>query len=94
MQHLVGMICHMYLNDIIIWSQTVEEHLVNIHLVLEALWAASLFCSPKKTSLFCLELDFLGHHLSARGVEVDKKKIAHIFEWPVPCNAGELWSFL
>ncbi|KAG1788590.1 uncharacterized protein HD556DRAFT_1221975, partial [Suillus plorans] len=50
---------------IIIWSQTVAKHAKNVKLVLEALQKASLFCSPKKTSLFCTELDFLGHHISA-----------------------------
>ncbi|KAG1799871.1 uncharacterized protein HD556DRAFT_1212995, partial [Suillus plorans] len=50
---------------IIIWSQTLGEHERNVRAVLLALRNAHLFCSPKKTSLFNLEVDFLGHHISA-----------------------------
>ncbi|THH08959.1 hypothetical protein EW146_g8824 [Bondarzewia mesenterica] len=46
-------ICHVYLDDIIIWSQMIEEHTTNISLILQALHDAHLYCSPKKTSLFC-----------------------------------------
>ena len=82
LRHLIGKICHIYLDDIIIWSQTVEEHEKNVRLVLDALRQASLYCSPKKASLFCIELDFLGHHISARGIEADPKKVAKILDWP------------
>lgn len=94
LRHLIGKICHVYLDDIIIWSQTVEEHERNVRMVLEALRGAHLFCSPKKTSLFNMEIDFLGHHISARGVEPDKSKIARILDWPVPRRANDVRSFL
>ena len=64
-------ICHVYLDNIVIWSQSYEEHEVNVGLVLSALHKASLFCSAMKTHLFCTEIDFLGHHISARGIEAD-----------------------
>jgi hypothetical protein len=72
---LIGKICHVYLDDIIIWSQSVTEHIKNVQLILEALWKACLFCSPKKTSLFCTEINFLGHHISASGIEADASKV-------------------
>ncbi|KIK90910.1 hypothetical protein PAXRUDRAFT_96444, partial [Paxillus rubicundulus Ve08.2h10] len=53
------------LDDIIIWSQTVEEHERNVCAVLQAFCDAHLFCSHKKTSLFNLKVNFLGHHVSA-----------------------------
>ena len=93
LRHLIGKICHVYLDDIIIWSQTVEEHIRNIHLVLEALRKQSL-CSPKKTDLFCLELDFLGHHISACGIEADSKKADKILTWPVPKSTSHVRAFL
>ena len=37
LHHLIGKICHIYLDDIIIWSQTVEEHEKNVRLVLDML---------------------------------------------------------
>ena len=94
LRHLIGKICHVYLDDTIIWSQTLNEHDKNVHLVLEALRAGALFCYLKKTSLFCDEIDFLGHHISTRGIEVDPKKVQRILDWPVPKNTGDVGSFL
>lgn len=90
----IGKICHVYLDDIIIWSQTLQEHIRNVQTVLEALRAASLFCSPKKTQLFLTELDFLGHHISRRGLEASQDKVAKILDWPTPRNATEVRAFL
>jgi hypothetical protein len=94
LQPLIGKICHAYLDDIIIWSQNVAEHIRNVKLVLNALHKASLFCSPKKTSLFCTEIDFLGHHISAAGIEADTSKAKHILDWPVPKSASDVCSYL
>ncbi|KAG1792513.1 uncharacterized protein HD556DRAFT_1197662, partial [Suillus plorans] len=53
-----------------------------------------LFCSPKKTSLFNMEVDFLGHHISAQGIEPDKSKVARILDWPIPQRANDVCAFL
>lgn len=45
---LIGRICYVYLDDIIIWSMTLVEHKANVALVLEALQAVHLYCSTKK----------------------------------------------
>jgi len=91
---LIGKICHAYLDDIIIWSQTVAEHTKNVKLVLDALRKACLFCSPKKTSLFCTEIDFLGHRISASGIEADASKAKRILDWPIPKSTTDVRSFL
>lgn len=91
---LIGKICHAYLDDIIIWSETVAEHAKNVKLVLEALRKASLFCSPKKTALFCTEIDFLGHRISAAGIEADASKAKRILDWPIPRSTSDVRSFL
>ena len=44
--------------------------------------------------LFCLEIDFLGHHISAQGIEADTKKVNHILSWPEPKSATDTWGFL
>ena len=71
LKDLIEKICHIYLDDIIIWSNTLEEHKQNVSLVLEALQKAHLYCSLKKLMLFMTEIDFLGHHISAHGIEAD-----------------------
>jgi RNase H-like domain found in reverse transcriptase/Reverse transcriptase (RNA-dependent DNA polymerase) len=90
----IGKICHVYLDDIIIWSQTVEEHEVNVALILQALCDNSLFCSLKKTELFTTSLTFLGHHISAAGISADITKVSRILDWLQPQKASDVWSFL
>jgi hypothetical protein len=48
----------------------------------------------KKTLLFTTEIDFLGHHISANGIKVDKAKVARILDWPCPTKTMEVRAFL
>lgn len=90
----IGRICHVYLDDIIIWSQSLKEHHANVEMILLALHAANLFVSDKKTDLFLLKVDFLSHHISQCGIEPDGKKVEKILNWPIPHSAGHVRSFL
>ena len=94
LRRYIGKICHVYLDDIIIWSNSIEEHQRNVRTILQALRDAQLYCSVKKTQLFTTELDFLGHHISARGIEPDSKKVEQIRTWPVPKDAKQVRRFL
>ena len=94
LRHLIGKFCHIYLDDIVIWSNSLEEHERNVRAVLDALHAARLYVNPEKTNLFCTEIDFLGHHISTRGIEADNKKVDRILNWPQPKNATEVRGFL
>jgi len=90
----LGIICHIYLDNIVIWSQTIDEHEQNVKLVLNALRDARLYVNLEKTNLFCLEIDFLGHHISTHGIEADGKKADRIVNWPIPKSATDVRSFL
>ncbi|PPR02502.1 hypothetical protein CVT24_001968 [Panaeolus cyanescens] len=94
LRELIGKICHIYLDDIVIWSQNAEEHEAHIRLVLEALRKAKLYVNPKKTHLFQSEIKFLGHIISQRGIEADGSKVDKILEWPTPKSASEVRQFL
>jgi hypothetical protein len=94
LKDLIGCICHIYLDDIIIWSQTLAEHEHNVSLVLEALHHNHLYCSAKKSNLFSTELNFLGHTISQRGIKADGSKVNCILEWPTPTSAKEVRWFL
>jgi hypothetical protein len=94
LRKLIGKICHIYLDDIIIWSSTVEEHERHVHLVLAALWKAKLYCNPKKCQFFRLDIEFLSHWISAQGIEPQTSKIDKILHWPVPKSAMYVRSFL
>src|ERR1700691_5304689 len=58
LRELLGKICHIYLDDIIIWSDTIEQHTKHIRMVLTALREAKLYCNPKKCHFYLLEMDF------------------------------------
>jgi hypothetical protein len=62
--------------------------------VLGALRKAKLYCNPKKCHFYLLELDFLGHHISAQGIEANTSKVDKILQWPVPKNTMDVCSFL
>lgn len=62
--------------------------------ILQALHEVSLFCSLKKTSLFCITIDFLGHQISADGTQADASKAGKISAWPTPKTASEVHQFL
>ena len=70
----IGKICHVYLDNIIIWSQTLEEHKQNCETILEALHEASIYCNEAKSNLFATELCFLRHIISGAGIKPDPCK--------------------
>src|SRR5271154_5169366 len=94
LKEYIEKICHVYLDDIVIWSQTLDEHKQNVSKIMEALRAAELFCSIKKSNLFTTEKDFLGHHISAQGIEADNSKVERIINWPKPTKAKHVRAFL
>lgn len=90
----IGKICHIYLDDIVVWSDSLEEHIRNVNTIMEALRKAKLYVNEKKTHLFCSEIHFLGHKISQKGIEADGSKVDKILDWPVPKNANEVRAFL
>jgi Reverse transcriptase (RNA-dependent DNA polymerase) len=91
---LIGKICHVYLDDIVVWSNNLEEHACNVKLILQALEDAKLYCNLKKCKLFCIEIHFLSHQISCKGIEPDKGKADRIKNWPTPHSASDVRSFL
>ena len=94
LKEYIRKICHVYLDDIVIWSQTLDEHKQNVPKIMEALRTVELFCSIKKSNLFTMEMEFLGHHISARGIEADNSKVECIMNWPTPTKAKHVWALL
>ena len=72
----------------------VNEHEHKVCLILQVLREARLYINPDKTNLFCLEIDFLGHHISSHGIEGDGKKADQIINWPLPKSATDVRSSL
>ena len=72
----IGKICHVYLDDIIIWSDSIDEHIHNVQTIMQALQRAKLYVNKKKTHLFCHEVKFLGHWILQAGIEADNEKVS------------------
>ena len=90
----IGRFCHVYLDDIVIWSKTIDAHVQNVTTILHALKENKLYCNPKKTKLFCTEIRFLGHRISTAGIEADEGKADRVSNWPVPTSSKQVRSFL
>jgi hypothetical protein len=84
LRDLIGQSCYAYLDDIVIWSDSDEQHRQRCRQVLACLRKAGLYCSVKKTDLATERVEFLGHVISAAGIEADPAKIAKIVEWSLP----------
>lgn len=90
----IGKFCHVYLNDIVIWSNTIAEHAKHIDLIMFALWNAKLYCNAGKCKFFLFELDFLSHHISTHRVEPNSLNIDRVLHWPTPKSTTDVHAFL
>lgn len=86
--------CLLYLDDIVVYSKTYEEHLERLEAVFERLKENGLKLKPSKCKLFQRSICYLGHVISKDGVSTDPEKIKAVQEWPVPKNSAEVQSFL
>lgn len=90
----LGKFVVVYLDDILIFSDTPEEHMRHLELVLQRLREHKLYAQLPKCDFGLSELKFLGHMVGAFGVKPDPAKVKVVQEWPEPTNAAELRSFL
>ena len=83
-----------YLDDIIAFSQTLEEHLFRLKAVFNKLKVTGLKLKPSKYELFRKQINYLGHVVGHQRVSTDSKKIQAVTEWPRPTTVIEVRSFL
>ncbi|GBG78614.1 hypothetical protein CBR_g27840 [Chara braunii] len=83
-----------YLDDILIFSKSMEEHVKHLEEVLQVLKAAQLHLNLEKSEFGRDNVIYLGHRLSANGLEPEATKVEVIRKWPQPANVRELHSFL
>ena len=86
--------CVVFLDDILVYSQSFGDHLVRLRKVFQRLKECGLKLKPSKCEFLKSKCQYLGHIVSADGISTDPEKISKVVNWKVPENAKELSSFL
>ena len=83
-----------FIDDILIYSKTREEHVEHLRIVLEILRKEKLYAKFSKCEFWLEQVQFLGHIVSREGISVDPAKIEAVSSWERPRNPTEVRSFL
>ena len=83
-----------FIDDILVYSKSREEHEQHLRLVLERLKEKQLYAKFKKCEFWLDKVVFLGHVVSKDGIMVDPAKIEAVSQWQQPKNVSEVRSFL
>ena len=91
---LLGSCCLVYVDDVIVFGETLETGVINLEKVLSRLQSAGMVLADKKCHFLEREVKFLGHLISGEGLRMDPEKQKCVKEWPEPSNIRELRGFL
>lgn len=83
-----------FMDDILIYSKTTNEHLEHLNLVLAILKKHQLYAKMSKCEFLKTKMEFLGHVVSHKGLQVDPNKVDAVVKWPVPQSVLDLQCFL
>jgi hypothetical protein len=93
LREFIGKFVIVYLDDILVFSKTVAEHLKHLATVMQRLQQEKLLINMKKSSFMKIELIYLGFVISANELRMDLDKVEVIKNWPSPKNTFEVRSF-
>ena len=83
-----------FLDDILVYSKSKEDHEQHLRLVLQVLRGHQLYAKLTKCSFYQRKIHYLGHIISEEGIVVDPEKVEAIREWSAPRNVAEVGSFM
>jgi len=83
-----------YLDDILVYSDSLEDHWDHIHEVLCHLHTMGLYANPKKCKFHTDTVEYLGFILSPKGLQMDPTKVSVILDWPEPWEVQDVQAFL
>jgi hypothetical protein len=86
--------CIVYLDDILIFSQTEEEHERHVHEVLRRLKQHDLYVKLSKCNFHEREVNFLGFIVGQNGIRIDPEHSQTMADWPVPASFNNIQVFL
>ncbi len=94
LRDMVDQFIYVYLDDILIFSTSLQEHVQHVRRVLQRLLENGLFVKAEKCEFHAQSVPFLGHIVSAEGIRMDPEKIKAVVEWPSPDSRKALQRFL
>ena len=83
-----------FIDDILIYSQSQEEHVEHLRIALQTLRKKKLYAKLSKCEFWLDSVVFLGHVISGDGIQVDPKKVETVVNWQRPTNVTKIRSFL
>jgi hypothetical protein len=83
-----------FIDDILVYPNSEEEHEDHLRLVLQKLRDHRLYAKLSKCEVRLTEVAFLGHIISNGGISVDQSKIQDVLSWNAPMRVGDIQSFL
>jgi hypothetical protein len=83
-----------FINDILVYSRSEEEHEQHLLLVLQKLQDHRLYAKLSKRKFWLKQVAFLGHIISMGGISVDPSKVQDVLGWNAPTSVGNIQSFL
>ena len=90
----IGKFVHVYLDDIFIFSDTIEDHEKHLRIILDILRDAEMTLNPKKCDFYSEQMDCLGHVIDNQGIHADASKMSQVQEWRTPRNYHDVQRFL
>lgn len=94
LRKFIGIFVHVYIDDIFIFSATIEDHETHLGLIFDELRRHKLYLQTEKCDLYSERLDCLGHIIDDRGLHCDADKLAKIRQWRTPRNYNDVQKFL
>ncbi|XDV50904.1 hypothetical protein PO909_019890 [Leuciscus waleckii] len=94
LRDMIDQFIYVYLDDILIFSSSLQEHVQHVRRVLQRLLENGLFVKAEKCAFHAQSVPFLGHIVSAEGMRMDPDKVKAVVEWPNPDSRKALQRFL
>ena len=94
LREYLDVFCIVFMDDVLIYLNTMEEHIDYMQKVLSCLWNYGLTCKLSKCEFHSDSISFLGFIISPNGIAMEPDRITTVTEWPIPSNVHDIQVFI